>query len=231
VQAVLAALFYRNRTGQGQRVSLSLWNSLLSMKTIHLSAQSDPDRFEGPRCATANVPVLRGYRTADVPITFAMGGVVGKHGRPGWVPFCQELGLDSLLEDPRFDKTGRHDTGLGARAIELKGEYEKYFEKMPSALIVETARKHGGIASQCIKHDELFESEQAKALEVRRTVPDGMGGEARVLAFPAHFSRTPIEPRGVAPRLGQHTTEVALEFGISQSEVDLLVRHGAFIQG
>jgi len=228
-QAILAALYWRNRSGQGQKISLSLWNSLLSMKTIHLAAQSNPDRFEGPRCATANGPVLRGYKTADTPISFAMGGVVGKQGRPGWVPFCQELGMDALIGDPRFDGTGRHDTGLGANAIALKGEYEKYFVNIPSKVIVEKVRKYGGIASEFVKHDELFESEQAKALELERRVPDGRGGEARIYAFPAHFSRSVLEHKGVAPGLGEHTREVVLEFGITEAELDQAVRNGGLV--
>ena len=80
-QAVLAALYARRTSQRGQRVDLSLLNSLLAMKTVHLAAQSDPDASEGPRVGGAYDPPERGWKTRDKPITFAFGGAVGAEGR------------------------------------------------------------------------------------------------------------------------------------------------------
>ena len=214
-QAVLAALFARRRTGRGQRVDLSLLNSLVSMKTVHLAAQSDPDSFEGPRVGGAYDPPERGWKTADVPITFAFGGAVGAEGRPGWTQFVEAVGLSRLLDDARFDKTGRMTTGLGPKARELKGEYEAEFAKRPSAEVVAQVRKFGGFASAYLSHDQLLDEPQVQALEIFREVSQ-RDGTVRVLDFPVKFSSSKPQLQGHAPRLGEHTHDIMGELGLAE---------------
>lgn len=209
-QAILAALLARLRSGRGQRIDLSLLNSLLSMKTVHLAAQSDPDAFEGPRVGGAYDPPERGWATADAPITFAFGGAVGAEGRPGWTQFVEAVGLSRMLDDPRFDKTGRNTTGMGAKARELKREYEAEFTKRSSAEVVARVREFGGFASAYLTHEELLTEPQAR--EVVRSVPDG-NESVRALDFPVKFSNGKTLLRGHAPRLGEHTREIVAALG------------------
>ncbi len=140
-QAVLAALLWRMRTGEGQRVSLSLLNSMLTMESVQITSQGDPDEYEGPRVGGANYPPEHGIATADNRITFGFGMGIGKEGRPGWEQFLNDFGLQRLLDDPRFDKTGRHCTGLGAKAQECRPEYEPEMVKYSAKTIVEKVRK------------------------------------------------------------------------------------------
>ncbi len=212
VQAVLAALLSRRRTQRGQRIDLSLLNSLLSMKTVHLAAQSDPDAFEGPRVGGAYDPPERGWATADKPITFAFGGAVGSEGRPGWVQFVTALGLARMLDDPRFDKTGRMTTGLGPRARELKSEYEAEFRKHSARHVVDQVRKFGGFASAYLTHEELFREAQVHALGIVGSIDAG-GTPVRALEFPVKLSASTPVIRGNAPRMGEHTKEIAEELG------------------
>jgi crotonobetainyl-CoA:carnitine CoA-transferase CaiB-like acyl-CoA transferase len=212
-QAVLAALLARRRNGYGQRIDLSLLNSLVAMKTVHLAAQSDPDAYEGPRVGGAYDPPERGWATADSPITFAFGGAVGAEGRPGWAQFVEAIGLSRLLDDPRFDKTGRTTTGLGPKAREFKGEYEVEFKKRPAAEVVAQVRKFGGFASAYLSHDQLLQEPQVEALETIKEVRQGERTE-RVLDFPVKFSSSRPQVQGNAPRLGEHTQAVARELGL-----------------
>ena len=207
-QALLAALYARGRSGRGQRVDLSLLNSLLSMKTVHLAAQSDPDAFEGPRVGGAYDPPERGWATRDAPITFAFGGAVGAEGRPGWTQFVEAMGLSHMLNDPRYDKNGRLTTGLGPRARELKAEYEAGFVNRSAADVVARVREFGGFASAYLTHAELMQEPQVAALGLVRQVATH-GAEVPVLDFPARFSGMRTRLEGIAPRLGEHTREVA----------------------
>lgn len=208
VQAVLAAVFERSRSGQGQRVDLSLLNSLLSMKTVHLAAQSDPDTFEGPRVGGAYDPPERGWATADKPITFAFGGAVGEQGRAGWTDFVREMGLDHMLDDPRFDKNGRLTTGLGPLARAVKPAYEAAFVHHPASHVVAKVREHGGFASAYLDHAELLQEPQLEAVGAVRTVATREGRPLQALDYPARFSDLAIEIRGAPPALGEHSAEL-----------------------
>jgi len=208
-QAVLAALYARRKSQRGQRVDLSLLNSLLAMKTVHLAAQSDPDEFEGPRVGGAYDPPERGWQTRDKPITFAFGGAVGAEGRPGWTQFVEAMGLAHMLADPRYDKSGRLTTGLGPKARVFKAEYEAGFVGHPAEHVVAKVREFGGFASAYYTHDELMREPQVAKLEIVTRV--GAGEGMATLAFPVKFGGTPTRVEGTAPRLGEHTRAVADE--------------------
>lgn len=213
-QAVLAALLWRRRGGKGQRISLSLLNSLLALKSIHLAAQSDPDDYAGPRVGGASYPPERGWKTRDEPIFFAFGGSVGAQGRPGWVKFAEEAGFTRLLEDPRFDKIGRDSTGYGVKVQELRAEYEREFSRYSAEELVAMIRKYAGNAATYQRADEAINHAQTQALGVVQSVSAHEGGAIKVRSFPARFSRLRLELKGHAPRLGEHTTSVAAELGL-----------------
>ena len=231
VQAVLAALYRRNRDGRGQRVDLSLLNSLLAMKSIHLAAQSDPDVYSGPRVGGANNPPERGWKTADKPIFFAFGGSVGAEGRAGWVDFVKEAGFTRFLDDPRFDKTGRTTTGHGIRVHELREEYEKEFVRLPSEALVSLIRKHAGNAAAYVSADETIAHPQTAALGIVREVETREGRKTRVRAFPARFSRMELQLKKRPPDLGEHTEAIATEAGITGPAFKKMVDSGGLLLG
>jgi crotonobetainyl-CoA:carnitine CoA-transferase CaiB-like acyl-CoA transferase len=172
-------------------------------------------------------PPEHGWKTADRPITFSFGGSVGAEGRPGWVQFVEALGLNQLLDDPRFDKTGRNSTGLGPQATELRPEYERRFRDFPADHVVDKAREFKGTGAVFQRHEEVLSHPQTQALELVRTLPDGAGGERRVLAFPGRFSRSRPELRGGIAALGQHSREVAAEAGLPAERIEEIFRlHG-----
>jgi crotonobetainyl-CoA:carnitine CoA-transferase CaiB-like acyl-CoA transferase len=209
--AVLSALLAREQTGRGQRVDLSLLNSLLAMKTVHLAAQSDPDVYEGPRVGGAYDPPERGWATADIPITFAFGGAVGAEGRPGWEQFVETVGLSNLLNDARFDKSGRRTTGLGPKAREFRSEYEARFKLRPAAEIVARVRQFGGLASAYLTHEQLLAEPQVQDQGVIARI-ETVSGPVRVLAYPVKLSAgDPALRREPAAALGAHTRDIKAE--------------------
>jgi crotonobetainyl-CoA:carnitine CoA-transferase CaiB-like acyl-CoA transferase len=183
-QGILAALLERAGSGHGQRIDASLLNSLVSMKSIHLAAQTDPDVYAGPRVGGANYPPERGWATADEPIFFAFGGSVGAEGRAGWADFVAELGCGWMLEDPRFDRNGRNSTGHGVDVNVLRPLYEAEFRNHRAADLVALIRKHSGNAAVYQRADETIAHPQVASLGLLREC-----GSMRVRAFPARFSR------------------------------------------
>jgi len=217
LQAVLASLYARGRTGKGQRGDLSLVNSLLSMKSIHLAAQSNPDEYKGPRVGGANHPPELGWGARDGRVFMAFGGSVGPTGRAGWADFVKEVGLEKLLDDPRCDKTGRATTGHGAHVHEMREVYEEAFAPYSAESLVELIRKHRGNASVYYRLDQTLEHAQTKALGVLEEV-GGDGETRRVKRFPARFSSLRPQLNTRAPKLGEHTREVARELGLDAGQ-------------
>lgn len=187
-QAVLAALFARRAGGAGQTIELSLLNALLTLKSVHLAAQSDPDDYIGPRAGAANYPPDLGWRAADGRLYFIFGGSVGADGKAGWTRFVEEVGLSALLDDPRFDKSGRNSTGHGVHAHDLAPEYERAFARQPAETLAECVRKHGGSAAVYQGLDAALGHAQTRALDIVRTVHAADGRVVRVRAYPARFS-------------------------------------------
>ena len=217
LQATLASFYARSRSGKGQRVDLSLCNSLLSMKSIHLAAQSDPDEYKGPRVGGANHPPELGWGARDGRVFMAFGGSVGPTGRAGWADFVKEVGLEKLLDDPRCDKTGRATTGHGAHVHDMREVYEEAFAPYAAESLVELIRKHRGNASVYYRLDQTLEHAQTKALGVLQEV-ESDGKMRTVRRFPARFSSLRPQLHARAPRLGEHTREVALELGLEAGE-------------
>lgn len=226
-QAALAAVFHRKRGGGVQSVDVSQLGALMSLKAVHLAAQSEPDDWGGPRLGGANDPPEKGWKTADRPITFAFGGSIGAEGRPGWVNFVEEVGLSELLQDDRFDKNGRSSTGLGPKARALKAEYESRFRDLPADMIVDTVRKHGGIAAAFNTHSDVLKDPQTDAVGMIRELDDGQ----KVTRFPGAFSRVELEPAGRAPALGEHSRQIAAELGIADGMVETMIAEGILVSG
>ena len=205
VQAVLAALLAIKRgLSQGQCIQVSLLNSLIALKSIHLAAQSDPDTYAGPRVGGANYPPERGWKTKDEPIFFAFGGSVGASGRPGWVKFAEEAGFTSLLEDARFDPIGRTTTGYGSKVQEVRGDYEREFARYTAEELVTLIRKYSGNAASYQRLDQALRHPQTTALEIIQTVAGPSTQDLEIRAFPARFSRSKLIYRGHCPALGEH---------------------------
>lgn len=221
VQAALAALLHRNIGGRGQRITLSLLNSLLSMKSIHLAAQSDPDAYKGPRIGGPHDPIEQGWRTADRPIFFAFGGSVGATGRAGWEQFIEEMGMSELLNDNRFDKRGKNSTGHGGEAVQLRPVYEQYFEKKSSAELVAAMHRYRANAAVYATAAEAMEHPQTKALGIVIDVPD-QDQEVKVRAFPGKFSDIQPALNGNAPALGADTQAVLSDLGFTPEQQQAL---------
>jgi crotonobetainyl-CoA:carnitine CoA-transferase CaiB-like acyl-CoA transferase len=230
VQAVLAAMREVRRSGTGQSVMISRLNALLTMKSVQLAAQSDPDDYQGPRVGGAHYPVESGWQARDEPFTFFFGGFSGNQGRPGWTDFVDEIGLGWMREDDRFkdDPTGRLTTGNGPRVHALRPEYESEFIKHDASEIVAAVRRHGGSAAEYQDHSDVVNHPQTRALGILRDVSN-VGSEFRVSAFPARFSTLKTRVLGDAPSFASSTTAIALELGFTAEQLDAMIHDGAIV--
>jgi crotonobetainyl-CoA:carnitine CoA-transferase CaiB-like acyl-CoA transferase len=227
LQGLLAAWWYRLRSGQGQSVAVSQLGSLYALKTIQIAAQYQPDAWEGYHCWGPYTPPDTGWQTQDRPIVFSFGEFTG--GGPGkqsqWPAFCRALGLEHLLEDARFDHDGKNSTGLGANAATLRPLYEAAFRGHTAAELVELIRGCQGAAYPYHTHETLFADAQAQMLQLLQRLP-GPDGELRTIKTPWNFSTWRPEMRCGPPPLGNTTGLILAELGYDTTQRQQLFAAG-----
>jgi len=117
-QAILGALFARERTGRGQRVDVSLLDSLLSFQVVPLSMFLASGR--SPKRLGSAAPYAapnEAFETADGHV------MVAAYTDTRWLALCIALGSPELADDPRFDTNDKRVRGR----TELRSVLEPLF--------------------------------------------------------------------------------------------------------
>ena len=203
--ALLAALYARERTGAGQHIDISLLETQISwlgnVGTAHLLTGVDPQRYgnEHPTIVPYSV-----FDTADGAI--AIG--VGNDGQ--WQRLCAVLGHKQWAFDARFETNPdrvRNRTALIALMNEV-------FRGKRTAEWLELIRPANVPASAVRTVSEVLADPQVHAREMVVEVAHPTIGDLKLLGIPFKFSATPATIRRPPPLLGQHTADVWVEFGL-----------------
>jgi crotonobetainyl-CoA:carnitine CoA-transferase CaiB-like acyl-CoA transferase len=202
VQAILAALVARERTGRGQRIELSMFETMTFLltydATMYLNTGVVP-RGWGTGHAY-HVP-WQAFETRDGWL------VVATREEVFWKKFCSAIGRPDLAEDPRYARNldrleNRTELVplLEARLRERStAEWLAIFkaEEVPAAPVNDLG--------QALADPTLAENNGIV------DVPYAPLGSVRMLANPIRLSDTPIQTYGSPPLLGEHTRQVLAE--------------------
>jgi crotonobetainyl-CoA:carnitine CoA-transferase CaiB-like acyl-CoA transferase len=217
--AVAAALFHRERSGRGQRVSVALmrigaymmsWDIMLSSR---LNATVVPyDREHHPN------PLISCYRARDGRWFWLLLLQGDRH----WPDLCRAIGRPDLQEDPRFaDIEARR-----LNAPELVAELDAVFAQKTLAEWGEIFDREDVWWAPIQDVNEVVRDPMAEKAGVFVDVPAGDGGTIRMVASPADFHGTPWQVQRPVPELGQHTEEVLLELGYDWDRIVALKEAG-----
>ncbi|KOX26097.1 carnitine dehydratase [Streptomyces sp. NRRL F-6491] len=193
---VLAALRHRERTGEGQRVEVSLLGSLLSALTnqgaAHLGAGVVP-RAMGNR--HPSITPYEVFEAKDRPLVLAVGN--DRQFRA----LCERLGLPGLAGEARFATNSARVAHREELAAALAGPLggrtaDAWFEELTAAGV------------PCGPINDLADAfGLADRLGLAPRVPESAAGPGQV-AHPIRFGATPASYRSAPPRLGEHTDAV-----------------------
>lgn len=210
----MAALFERAKTGKGQIVEGSLYNTALTMMNGTLIEQNaiTPNRVASLNRAQTAAPADT-FRTKDGWV------LVQTVGGPLFKRWADLMGEDHWLEDPRFkDDISRGDNGKIISERLARWCAERTSEEVLSAM--EKARLPAGpvLAPQEVLDDPHI---AARGMFQATDYP-GLERPAPVMRTPVELSDTPGEVRHRAPTLGEHTNQVMVDLGYSKEVIDSL---------
>lgn len=205
VYGVLAALYARDRTGRGQRVDVSLLNSILNLHiqelSLYLNGAGLPER------SRSNIPgAYLGapygfYETADGYIAIAMNPIN---------KLAKLVGIVGYEDHPESQIMEGRDQ---VRADFQKGFLAKTTREWLDILLAEDiwaapVNDYAAVEQdpQIRENEMIVEWEHPKA------------GTVRSVGIPVKYSETPGEIRRHAPLLGEHTVEILREFGGYEEE-------------
>jgi crotonobetainyl-CoA:carnitine CoA-transferase CaiB-like acyl-CoA transferase len=214
-QAILAALFVRERTGRGQRVETSLLHASLALQS------GNTVQYAGKPTVFRENPTYRLSEAGDGEWFFLACG-----NQAFWVKLCTALGLDHLADDPRFASwLLRLDHGgdlLPLLTATFKGRRRAHWLELlaahdiPAAPVQELA---AFMNDPAVRHHDMV-----------RTYDHPEVGRLTMLGQPLVFSETGTRDPGPPPTLGQHTDGVLRELGYSTDAIAAL-RAGGVVKG
>jgi crotonobetainyl-CoA:carnitine CoA-transferase CaiB-like acyl-CoA transferase len=216
--AVSAALYYREKTGKGQRIDVPMWEHLLQIVLgDHLGGYTfDPQHGE-PGYLRILTPDRRPYQTADGYVCALI------YTNKQWKAFAHIIGRPGLLEQPEY-------ATQEARSKNYHQSYAMVAEEMKrrtTAFWLE-ALERGDIPVQRMNTlDDIVADPHLKAIDYLHMVEHPSEGRIRSLAVPSEWSESAPGYRRHAPRLGEHTREVLREAGLSDAQIDSMIAAGA----
>ena len=215
VQGILAALYERERTGQGQKVDCSLLETALGFSgwtsAAWLVDGQEPTR-QGAR-HRQNAPYQR-FATQDGHL------MIGAATQELWERCARALDRVDWLDDPRF----RRNADRLRHRETLEKEIERILLTKPTAHWVAVLDGAGVPSGPVNNYGQLFADPQIRHLGMVAHAEDPELGRVPHVRTPVRLSRSPVAVRAVAPKLGAHTAEVLGELGYGPAELEALRR-------
>ncbi|TAK68735.1 MAG: CoA transferase [Betaproteobacteria bacterium] len=223
VHCVTAALYHRERSGEGQSVEVPMFETMVhTILTHHLYGRT----FEPPLGEAGYVrqiaPNRRPYATKDGYLCILI--VTDTQ----WRRFFDEVGRSELKTDPRFKDLASRTRHTGelyqfleeTLATRTTEDWLQIFEELDiPAMAMHTL-------------DSLLADPHLNAVGFLRKVEHPTEGAVTSMAVPSRWSASvPEDHRLPAPRLGEHTVAILRDAGYTEADISALIAAGAAVSG
>ncbi len=199
---ILLALRDRDRTGKGQHVDIALFDSILSTLSMPVgilqATGEKPQRLGNAHASIAPYEVLR---ASDGSMMVAAGN------SRLWRQLCGAVGVQHLVDDPRF----KSNADRAANRMALKDELEKAFARFTVDALITRLQEFGVACGRVRTIPEALEDPQIEPRQMLIPLEDPELHGFRVLGNPIKLSENPPRLYRRPPKLGEHTTEVLNE--------------------
>ena len=198
VQGILLALLHREKTGEGQQVAVSLYNSMLAMQMQEAAMWM----MRGRELNWAAMPLSGVFETTDGAIVMVGAFKVNPLG-----DICNALDIDDLSADARYATLEQQM----AHRAELQAIFRDRFARDTTAHWLE---RLGGVDILCgpVKTlEDALDDPQTACNRMIVELDPTAGGPVRLVASPIDMSAAPFAVRHAPPVLGEHNDEVLAE--------------------
>lgn len=210
-QAITAALLARERTGQGQHITLSMLGAMVQfLWSTDMGGQTFVERPFPQTGVSAFNDLI--YATADGHLAVS----VMTDGQ--WAGLTRALEQPHWLDDPRFNSPAQRDKNFDTRVALTQG----VLETNTNAHWLDRLEAEGVACAPVLTRTELIAHPQILASEVIQQSQHPKAGSVRQARHAANFGATPASIRAPAPGLGENTDEILAELGLNESEISAL---------
>lgn len=202
-QAITAALFARERSGQGQHVKLAMLDTMV--------AYLWPEGMSGFTFIGKEVRAARAQFAQDLIFQTTDGYITaGAVSDAEWEGMCRALEREEWLQDERFNTPNGRIVNVQER-LRLTAEV---LATRSSAEWLARLDAEGVPCAPVLERHEVFEHEQVKENDMVSEYDHPVAGRIRQPRPAARFDKTPAGMQRHAPVLGEHTAELLAELGL-----------------
>ncbi len=208
--AIMAALFHRERTGEGQFIDVALLDSIMPLMgwmAANLLIGGVPPTLMGNDNFTAAPSGT--FRTQDGHINIAA------NKQEQWEAVCDVLEVPALKTDPRFQE---RDTRKRNRT-ELTPLLEARLTRRPTRHWVEALNARNVPSGEILELEAALRQPQVQHRQVLRKVQVEGIGEVEVFGLTAQFEKTPGAVEKPPPALGEHNQRIFGALGLSEADL------------
>ncbi len=212
--AIMAALFARERQKTGQRIDISLLDSQIAtlsyVASNYLISGKPPKRYGN---AHPNIVPYQSFKAADGYFAFAAGNDLQ------WARFCKEIGREDWASDERFGTNPQRSANRQA----LLALLDELFAQRPIAHWLQVCERATVPAAPILSVDQALAHEQVAARGMLTQTTLSNGESIQMLGSPLQIPTQPAQVRLPPPSLGEHTAEVLSGLlGKSEAEISQL---------
>ncbi|GAA1548377.1 CaiB/BaiF CoA transferase family protein [Nocardioides humi] len=218
LSGILAALYRRSVTGEGDEVEVRMYDSMASFNlSPHLAGESFVPALAPaiyPRSVSSN---RKPFATADGTIT------VAPYTDKAWRSFLQLIDRAELLDDPRYATVHARSAHLN----ELYAMMIPVIAAKPSEEWMKLLEEADVPCSRVQTTQDLVEDPALVTAGLLTEHDHPTEGRIRLLGNPVRFTHAPSSIRQLPANLGEHTREVLLGLGYEEDDVEALIGSGA----
>jgi crotonobetainyl-CoA:carnitine CoA-transferase CaiB-like acyl-CoA transferase len=225
--AIACALLYRDKSGRGQHLDISLLDSYFHCHELNVqiySMSGGKVKPKRPGSHHASVPIIGIFKgRAPESYLFIMAPVDHQ-----FAALCRTMGRPELADDPRFSTV----VARAANLTEITNVIQAWVDSQPDdATVVRKLEDSRVPVAPILSIEEAVNHPHLRQRRTVRKIRDRVLGEYDIPGVPLRFSDFPTELELQAPFLGEHNAEILTGIGYSEERIRSLEQAGILMRG